>query len=82
VAQVGGYAALHCRGHARPKAGATIFFAGGVQGAGGAGHYATVVAIAPGGYRVLVVYWRGGSWQRLDYRYAHTGPEVELRFNA
>ena len=63
-----------------PAVGAAIFFSGGVQGASSDGHYAEVVAIPSDHYWVLVsemnFYWRGGGWQKVDYRYIHVGPGV------
>jgi hypothetical protein len=60
-----------------PAVGAAIFFSGDVQGASSDGHYAEVVAISPDHYWVLVsemnFYWRGGGWQKVDYRYIHVG---------
>ena len=79
-----GSTALHLPSHATPRAGATVFFAGGVQGASSAGHYAQVVAIAPGGYWLLVTEmnfsWRGGGFARVDYRYIHVGAGVSFRY--
>lgn len=79
-----GYNALHQPGHAAPRVGAVVFFAPYVQGASSAGHYAQVVAIAPGGYWVLVTemnfYWRGGGFARVDYRYVHVGWGVTFRY--
>jgi hypothetical protein len=63
-----------------PVPGAAIFFAGNVQGASSAGHYAQVVAIAPDHYWMLITEmnfsWRGGGFGKVDYRYAHVGPGV------
>ncbi len=63
-----------------PAVGAAVFFAGGVQGASSAGHYAEVVAISSDHYWVLVsemnFYWRGAGWQKVDYRYIHVGAGV------
>ncbi len=65
-----------------PRVGATVKFAPGVQGAGGGGHWARVVAIYPGGQWMLIsemnFYWRGGGWQRVDYRYVHVGAGVSF----
>lgn len=67
---------------AAPRAGATVVFAPGVQGASSAGHYARVVAVAPGGYWMLVsemnFWWRGGGFARVSYRYIHTGPGISF----
>jgi hypothetical protein len=65
-----------------PRPGATVVFAGGVQRASAGGHYARVVAIAPGGQLFLVsemnFTWRGGGWQKVNYRYVHTGPGISF----
>jgi hypothetical protein len=78
------YVALHRTSHAAPRVGATVYFSPGVQGASSAGHYAQVVAIAPGGYWVLITemnfYWRGGGFARVDYRYIHVGWGVSFRY--
>ena len=79
-----GSAVLHLASHSAPRVGATVFFAGGVQGASRDGHYARVVAIAPGGYWVLVTEmnftWRGGGFARVDYRFIHVGSGVSFRY--
>jgi hypothetical protein len=62
-----------------PKAGATVVFQPGVQGAGGAGHVAHVVAVYPDGWFLVSemnFFWNGGGWARVDYRFAHTGSGV------
>ncbi len=63
-----------------PVPGATVVFAGGVQGASSAGHYARVVAVAPGGQWLLIsemnFTWRGGGFGRINYRYIHTGAGI------
>ena len=63
-----------------PTPGAVVFFSPGVQGASSGGHWAQVVAVAPDHYGVLVTemnfYWRGGGWQKVDYRYIHVGAGV------
>jgi hypothetical protein len=65
-----------------PAVGATVVFSGGVQGASSEGHYARVVAIYPGGQWMLIsemnFFWRGGGWQRVSYRYIHTGAGVSF----
>lgn len=82
--QYSGNTALHLPSHSAPVPGAVVFFAGGVQGASWAGHYAQVVAIAPDHYWLLVTemnfYWRGGGWQKVDYRYIHVGAGVSFRY--
>ena len=80
----GGYDALHQPSHATPRVGAVVYFAPYVQGASSVGHYAQVVAIAPGGYWLLVTemnfYWRGGGFAKVNYRYIHVGPGVSFRY--
>jgi hypothetical protein len=65
-----------------PRPGAVVRFAGGVQGASSAGHYGRVVAVYPGGYWFLIsemnFYWRGAGWQKVEYRYVHTGHGVSF----
>ena len=65
-----------------PVPGAVVFEAPDVQGAGPAGHYAQVVAVAPGGYWVLITEmnftWRGGGFGRVDYRYIHVGAGISF----
>ena len=67
---------------ATPRPGATVVFAPGVQGAGSGGHYGRVVAVYPGGYWFLIsemnFTWRGAGWQKVEYRYVHTGPGVSF----
>lgn len=81
-----GSTVLHLPGHNQPRVGSVVFFSGGVQGASAAGHYAQVVAIAPGGYWILITemnfYWRGGGFKRVDYRFIHLGPGVSFRYAA
>jgi surface antigen len=63
------------------RANATVVFQPGVQGAGGAGHVAHVVAVYPGGWFLVSemnFYWNGGGWARVDYRYAHMGSGVSF----
>ena len=64
-----------------PKAGATVVFQPGVQGAGGAGHVAHVIAVYPYGWFLVSemnFYWNGGGWGRVDYRFAHSGAGVSF----
>lgn len=59
-----------------PVPGAAVFFSGGVQGASSEGHYAEVVAVRGDGWVLISemnFYWRGAGWQKVDYRYIHTG---------
>jgi surface antigen len=65
--------------HPRPNA--TVVFQPGVQGAGGAGHVAHVVAVYPGGWFLVSemnFYWNGGGLARVDYRYVHSGWGVQF----
>lgn len=66
----------------KPIVGAAVFFQGGVQGASAEGHWAQLVAIAPGGYWLLIsemnFSWRGAGFGRVDYRYVHVGPGVSF----
>jgi hypothetical protein len=58
-----------------PRVGAVVWFNPGVQGAGGSGHWATLVAIGPGGWSLIQemnFYWRGGGWAKVDYRFIRT----------
>jgi hypothetical protein len=79
-----GSSVLHLAGHSTPKPGAVVFFAGGVQGASSAGHYAQVVAIKPGSTWVLITEmnfsWRGAGFKKVDYRFIHTGSGVSFRY--
>lgn len=62
-----------------PSVGAAVYFAPGVQGASSAGHYAQVVAIVGGGWVLISEMndsWRGGGWEKVNYRYIHTGAGV------
>jgi hypothetical protein len=65
-----------------PRPGAVVRFAAGVQGASSGGHYGRVVALHPGGYWFLIsemnFTWRGAGWQKVEYRYVHTGPGVSF----
>lgn len=79
-----GDAALNLPKHHTPIVGATVWFDPNVQGAGGDGHYAELVAINPDGYWLLISEmndnWRGAGWGRIDYRYIHLGPGVEYMY--
>jgi surface antigen len=60
-----------------PVAGATVYFAPGVQGSGG--HVAHVEQVLGGGWFIISemnFYWNGGGWGRVDWRYAYTAPGV------
>ena len=64
-----------------PVANATVVFQPGVQGAGGAGHVAHVVAVYPDGWFLVSemnFYWNGGGNARVDYRFAHSGSGVSF----
>lgn len=64
-----------------PAPNATVVFQPGIQGAGGAGHVAHVIAVYPDGWFLISemnFYWNGGGWGRVDYRYAHTGSGVQF----
>lgn len=64
-----------------PRKGATVVFQPGVEGAGGAGHVAHVVAVYPGGWFLVSemnFYWNGGGWGRVDYRYAYARSGVSF----
>ncbi|MGZ6281678.1 MAG: LysM peptidoglycan-binding domain-containing protein [Ktedonobacterales bacterium] len=55
-----------------PRVGAVVWFNPGVQGAGGAGHWANLVAIGPNGWGLVEEMnfsWRGGGFGRVDYRF-------------
>ena len=57
-----------------PTPGSTVVFQPGVEGAGGGGHVAHVLAVFPDGWFELSemnFYWSGGGWGRVDYRYAY-----------
>lgn len=57
-----------------PVVGATVVFQPGVEGAGGAGHVAHVVAVFPDGWfeiSEMNFYWRGGGWGTIDWRYVY-----------
>lgn len=65
-----------------PVAGDPIYFDGGEQGADPAGHWAQAVAVSSDNYWVLIsemnFAWRGGGWEKVDYRYIHVGPHVHF----
>ncbi len=80
-----GYNALHLPSHGgyAPRIGATVWYAPGVQGASSAGHYSVVVAIGPNGWFLSAdenFYWRGGGFNKVIYRYVHTGAGVDFRW--
>lgn len=55
-----------------PRVGAVVWFNPGVEGAGGAGHWANLVAIGPNGWGLVEeenFAWRGGGFGRIDYRF-------------
>ncbi len=60
-----------------PVAGATVYFAPGVEGSGG--HVAHVEQVLGGGWFIVSemnFYWNGGGWGRVDWRYAYVAPGV------
>lgn len=64
-----------------PRAGATVVFQPGVEGAGGAGHVAHVEKVYPGGWFLISemnFYWNGGGWGRVDYRFAYARSGVSF----
>ncbi|MEO7001635.1 MAG: CHAP domain-containing protein, partial [Ktedonobacterales bacterium] len=65
-----------------PRAGATVVFAPGDQGASSGGHYGVVVAVARGGYWFLIsemnFTWRGAGFARVSYRYVHVDRGVSF----
>jgi len=64
-----------------PVVGATVVFQPGVEGAGGAGHVAHVVAVFPDGWFEIAemnFYWRGGGWGRIDWRYVYVTGGVDF----
>jgi hypothetical protein len=65
----------------RPAPNATVVFQPGVEGAGGGGHVAHVLAVYPNGWFLVSemnFYWNGGGWGLVDYRYAHSGWGVQF----
>jgi CHAP domain len=65
-----------------PRVGATVIFQRGVQGASSwGGHAGHVVAVYGGGWFLISemnFYANGGGWDRVDYRYVHTGSGVSF----
>jgi surface antigen len=64
-----------------PRAGATVVFQPGVEGAGGAGHVAHVEKVYPGGWFLVSemnFYWNGGGWGRVSYRFAYVRSGVSF----
>jgi CHAP domain-containing protein len=64
-----------------PRAGATVVFQPGIEGAGGAGHVAHVEKVYPGGWFLISemnFYWNGGGWGRVDYRFAYARSGVSF----
>lgn len=64
-----------------PRAGATVVFQPGVEGAGGAGHVAHVEKVYPGGWFLVSemnFYWNGGGWGRVSYRFAYARSGVSF----
>jgi len=73
---------LKYRRGATPVPGAAIYFHPNEQGASSAGHFAQVVAIAPGGQWILVTEmnftWRGAGFGKIDYRYVRVTSGMEF----
>jgi surface antigen len=64
-----------------PRAGATVVFQPGVEGAGGAGHVAHVEKVYPGGWFLVSemnFYWNGGGWGRVSYRFVYVRSGVSF----
>lgn len=64
-----------------PRAGATVVFAPGVEGASGEGHVAHVEAVYSGGWFLISemnMDWNGGGWGRVSYRYALAAPGISF----
>lgn len=64
-----------------PRAGSTVVFQPGVQGAGGLGHVAQVERVYGNGWFLVSEMnfsWNGGGYGRVSYRYAHTGGGVSF----
>lgn len=64
-----------------PRAGATVVFQPGVQGASSAGHVGHVVAVYRNGWFLVAetaFWWNGGGFGRVSYRYAHAGAGVSF----
>jgi surface antigen len=64
-----------------PRAGATVVFQPGVQGASSGGHVAHVVAVYSNGWFLVAetaFWWNGGGFGRVSYRYAHAGSGVSF----
>ena len=64
-----------------PRAGATVVFQPGVEGAGGAGHVAHVEKVYPGGWFLISemnFYWNGGGWGRVSYRFVYARSGVSF----
>ncbi len=64
-----------------PRAGATVVFQPGVQGASGEGHVGHVVTVYSNGWFLVAetaFWWNGGGFGRVSYRYAHAGSGVSF----
>jgi surface antigen len=64
-----------------PRAGATVVFQPGVQGASSLGHVGHVEKVYSNGWFLISemsFYWNGGGWGRVSYRYAHVGRGVSF----
>ena len=66
-----------------PAVGASVVFQPGVDGASSWGHVGHVEKVYSGGWFLISemnFYWNGGGWDRVDYRYVHTGPGVSFLY--
>lgn len=64
-----------------PRVGATVVFSPGVQGASSIGHVGHVVGVYANGWFMMAAendYFDGGGFNRIDYRYAHSGAGVQF----
>ena len=64
-----------------PIPNSTVVFQPGIEGAGGGGHVAHVIAVYPGGWFLVSEMnfsWNDGGWGLVDYRYAHAGWGVQF----
>lgn len=64
-----------------PRVGATVVFSPGVQGASSIGHVGHVVGVYSNGWFMMAAendYFDGGGFNRIDYRYAHSGSGVQF----
>lgn len=67
----------------QPRVGATAVFQPFIQGAGNLGHVGNVVGVYGNGWFMIreeFFSWNGGGYDRVDYRYVHTGYGVDFIF--